>query len=934
MKNRRVRAVDPVVLGAVLVLAGLGALNLITIGASNLALRHVVIVGGGLVVMAVAARLGFARLPLLAWGMYALALAGLLAVLAGDGGARNARRWLDLGITTVQPSELAKVAVVLVLATLLGQGYTRRRFLVALGLAAAPVGLIVLQPDLSTALVLAAMAAFVVILARVPLVPLLPLFGAALAVLPMAVLFLEPYQLGRLQAFVSGERGASGPGWAMLQAEIAVAVGGLSGSADEPLHDLRVEYIPEAQHDLAFASIVHSWGLLAGVAVALAVLALVWRAALISRQAQLSEGALLAGGVAALLGVQTVVSIAANLGLAPHTGLPIPLFSYGGTAATSLLLAFGLVLAARRHTYTRWSLWDPPPERQRRPRFARVGALVLSANLFGLAYFTWHTQDVRSDELRAVSEEQMMRCLRLPAERGVIEDRNGEVLASNADQYDVRVLPGLFPDHNAGAVENLASMVDGSSDDLHDEFAGKGEELDVTVATVGPDAAAELIDADLPGVLVAPSERRDYPHGRLLGPMLGFVGVGTSEDMDRWPDLPLGATVGQAGLERQYDETLRGTDGEQCVYVDPQNRPVAAAGRTDPEPGGDVHLNLDLDLQEVANDAVATAMEESGGDVGAAVLMDARTGAVLAMAGIPAYDNNVYTPPIDRDRLQEEINAPGQPLFHQAIQHAAPPGSTFKLVTAAANAEYEALPPDRVVPTGASYTLGGHTFENWRPMPPQDLVQAIAWSNNVYFYDLAWKLGADRLTTVAQQLGAGERSGIDLPAESAGVLGTPESVEEAGGTWYPGATVVLGIGQGPVVATPLQVARWTAGIATGEMVTPQLAASSGDEEIEPSEPESLSFADRLDPVRDGMRAAGSGGTAALLNELPVDAGGKTGSAENPASPTSEPDSWFTAVAPIDDPDVVATVYVRGGGMGSTTSGPAALEILQAYFEQQ
>ncbi|NDL56123.1 cell division protein [Phytoactinopolyspora sp. XMNu-373] len=929
----RVRTVDLAVLGAVLVLAGLGTLNLITIGAESLALRHVAVIGVGISMLLIMARWGASRLPLIGWAMYIASLAGLLVVLAGDVGSRGARRWLDLGVVTVQPSELAKIGVVIVLATLLGPGYTRRRFIVALGLAGVPIGLIMLQPDLSTGLVLAAMTAFVVILARVPLLPLIPLFGAALAALPLAVLLLRPYQLGRIQAFVSGDREASGSGWAMLQAEIAVALGGVTGTSGEPLHDLRVTYIPEAEHDLAFASLVHSWGLAAGVAVAVAVLVLVWRVVLVGRQSRMPEAALLAGGVATLLGVQTVVSIAANLGLLPHTGLPIPLFSYGGTAALATLVALGLVLATRRESEKRWPLWDAPAGRRRRPRWARTAAMVLTANLFALSYFTWHTQDVRSEELRAVSEEQMTRCIRLPAERGQIVAADGTPLVNNSDRYDVRVLPGLFPDSDSDELGRLASLVDESPDDVQAVLDGRGGELDVTVASVLPDAAADIAAEEFPGVLVAPSERREYPHGRLLGPMLGYVGVGTPEDMDRWPDLPLGATVGRAGLEQQYDDVLRGQDGRQCIYVDPVGRPMAAAGRIDPEPGDDVELHLDLELQELADSLVRAAIDDVGGDVGAAVVMNPRTGAVLALAGAPAYDNNAYTPPIDWATLRAEIEAPGVPLLHQAVQHPAPPGSTFKLVTAAANAEHEIIPPNRVIPTGASYNLGGHSFANWRPMPPHNMIDAIAWSNNVYFYDLAWRLGPDRLISTAQQLGVGQRTGIDLPGESPGMLSTPESVEQAGGTWYGGATVILGIGQGPVVATPMQAARWTAGLATGEMVTPRLAATLGaDGEVETPDPEPLSFADQLGPVRDGMRAAVTGGTAAQLGVLPVEAGGKTGSAENPASPLDGPDSWFTAVAPLDDPEVVVTVYVRGGGMGSETSGPVARQLLEHYFD--
>jgi cell division protein FtsI/penicillin-binding protein 2 len=248
---------------------------------------------------------------------------------------------------------------------------------------------------------------------------------------------------------------------------------------------------------------------------------------------------------------------------------------------------------------------------------------------------------------------------------------------------------------------------------------------------------------------------------------------------------------------------------------------------------------------------------------------------------------------------------------------------------------YRAIPPSQVIPTGASFTLGDHTFGNWTNLPPQNLTQAIAWSNDVYFYKLAWKLGPERLTRVAAQLGVGQPTGIDLPGETAGYLGTPDSVQQAGGTWYPGSTVILGIGQGYVLASPLQDARWTAAIATGRLVTPHLGLAFASRRgslapLQIPKPKLLPFARRLGPVRDGMRLAASSGTAARLSGLPVPVGAKTGSSEDPASPNGKPDSWFTAVAPLDHPQIVVTSFVRGGGHGATTSGPVA-EAMLRYF---
>jgi len=373
------------------------------------------------------------------------------------------------------------------------------------------------------------------------------------------------------------------------------------------------------------------------------------------------------------------------------------------------------------------------------------------------------------------------------------------------------------------------------------------------------------------------------------------------------------------------------------MYVDPSGRPVGTGERVDPVRGHDLRLHLDLGLQQAATDALAQAMRTSGGDLGAAVVMDARTGGVLALASVPGYDNNVFEPPVDPVALaaQTEGTGPGRMLNH-AAQTAVPPGSTFKIVTAAANAASHVLSPDTVLAGGASYAYGGHTFANWQPMGGNSLLGAIQWSDNVYFYQLADLLGPERIATTAGELGAGSPTGIDLPNESAGFLGTPENVSDIGGAWYPGSTLLMGIGQGTVSSTPLQVARWTSGIASGAMVTPQLAAAYGPAEGVPvptEEPHRLSFADELGPVRAGMRASAAAGTAGQLASLPVPAGAKTGTAEDPSAPGKGLNAWFSAVVPFDAPEVVVTALVRGGGFGSATSGPVVKTLLERYLAE-
>ncbi len=437
----------------------------------------------------------------------------------------------------------------------------------------------------------------------------------------------------------------------------------------------------------------------------------------------------------------------------------------------------------------------------------------------------------------------------------------------------------------------------------------------------------------IPEVMVVQNPGRVYPYGALLGPVLGYTGVATAADAQRWPNLPLGEIVGRAGIEEEYDPILRGVDGQQCLYVDPAGVPVATAGSTPPVAGDNLALSIDLGLQVQLTADLAAGLAHSGGDIAGAVAMDPRNGQVLAMASLPAYDDNLFGPPVNAAAVGQLTAQPGQPLLEHVTQSVAPPGSTFKLVVASADAVYGVVPPAEVVPTGGSFTLAGHTFNNWSVLGPMDLSQSIAWSNDVYFYKLAWALGPDRIDQIGAELGVGQPSGIDLPGETGGYFGSPASVEKAGGHWYAGSTVILGIGQGYIAVSPLQDARWTAAVSTGALVTPRLglAAGSGSNGLLPlpvPPPQPLPFAAQLGPVQSGMVDAVTVGLAGQLGNLGVPAGAKTGSAQDPASPNGTVDSWFTAAAPLPDPSVIMTSFVRGGGDGATTSGPVVDEALQ------
>jgi cell division protein FtsI/penicillin-binding protein 2/cell division protein FtsW (lipid II flippase) len=927
----RPRARPDLLLGAALAgLAVLGFLNLDALQQRSLEYHQGVTVTLGVVLFVVLRRLPPAASARLGWSCYSLSVVLLAAVLLVGDSTYGARRWLTVGSSTLQPSELAKAGLILVLARVLGSSRSwLARLTLALLLAAVPIALVAVEPDLSTATVLAVTTVAMLVLGRIPLGAVAAIVVTAAVAAPLAEHVLQPYQAERLHAFLSGSRDVNGAGWTIQQAHIAFAWGGVSGHAPRALRLVLAEYLPARDTDLAFASLVEQWGIRAGTLAVVAAAVVVWRAAVSSRRAPSAGAALAGAGFAVLVATEVSVSVATNLGLLPTAGVPFPLLSYGGTAAV-VHIGFAGLLLGQRAEGERHRLWLAPRWRRRPPRFARAVALAVAAGLVAMLGFGVHLQRVRGPELRAAGLTQMTRCVTVPAPRGEITDRHGVPVAADRPADQVWVVPALVP---AGDLGRLAALVARSVPTIERLLTARGAGPFVPVATLPPAAARRVLAARLPGVRVVPVPDRYYPYGTLLGPVLGWTGVATPADLLRWPDLRLGATVGRAGLEQMYDPVLRGEDGRECVYVDPAGTPVAMAGEVAPRPGASLRLSIDLGLQRRFTTALAAAMR-TGADLAAGVAMDPRDGQVLALAGVPAYDDNVYGPPVRDRALARLARRPGSPLLEHATQVSAPPGSTFKLAVAAADMTHPVLPPGEVVPTGGSWTLAGHTFHNWRALPPQNLPQAIAWSNDVYFYKLAWSLGADRIIAAARRLGVGQPTGIDLPGEYAGYLGTPATVGRIGATWYSGSTVLLGIGQGYLTVTPLQDARWTAGVATGSLVTPHLGLAVGPgptalTRISWPAPDRLPFAGRLGPVRAGLRAAVTSGTALLLGSLPVPAGGKTGTAEDATAPGSHEDSWLSAVAPVGRPRLEATAFVHGGRGTEIASEP--VRAAMAYF---
>ncbi len=531
---RRAVVADAAAVLAALVLVGLGALNLDAAGEPGAAAAKLATAGTGTVLLVV---LALRRRPVtgaLAWSVYGATVALLLVALVAGIDVNGARRWITVGVLTLQPSELAKIAVPLMLAVVLDSARPSwRRFALAVPLAGVPIVLVARQPDLSTASLLVATTLAVLVLARVPARHLLPVLAAAVVAAPLALGLMHDYQLQRLGTFLTGSQSAEGPGWAVRQARLAIARGGWFGDHADPVHALAASYLPERETDLAPASLVSGWGLLAGALAVLAGLVILWRCALGAHTARTPAGRLLCGGFAVLLGIEVVVSVGGNLGLLPVAGVPFPILSAGGTATVVHLAALGLALGARRDGAHR-RLWNPSG--LTRPRLVRTAAGAVTVLLVVVAGYGVTAVVAQRPALGAAGVDQMTRCLTLPAPRGAIVDRHGALLAGDAGDVDVRVVPVLLrSDH--GAVDRLAGMLARRPVDLHRLLdTASADRIGLDLGVVPGPVGDEVTRAGFPGVATTAAPRRSYPTGPVLAPVLGWVGVATPS---RPPGTPI-----------------------------------------------------------------------------------------------------------------------------------------------------------------------------------------------------------------------------------------------------------------------------------------------------------------------------------------------------------------------------------------------------------
>ena len=551
----------------------------------------------------------------------------------------------------------------------------------------------------------------------------------------------------------------------------------------------------------------------------------------------------------------------------------------------------------------------------------------------------WYHQIIRAEHYERLAENNRLRVLRLDAPRGLIYDRSGRILVENTPTF--RLMIDRSASSDLGASLAFAAGILGREErELRaalERHRGVAREVPVLLAEdleLTQVARFEVSEPEHPEFEISTSRRRLYRHSFQTAHVVGYLGEPTPAEHDRDDSLAAGDLVGRSGVELLRDRRLRGNHGERIVVVDSRGRLMGEdVRRADAEPGESVTLTIDLRLQQLAESLLADK-------AGAIVALDPRDGAVRAMVSSPSFDPNRFAGRLSQEDWDRIVHAPGKPLQNRAIQNTYPPGSVFKIVMAVAGLAEGLLDPEERVYCSGATRLYDRRWRCWqrRGHGFVDLRGALQHSCDTYFYRQGVKIGIEVIAAYARRLGLGGRTGVELPGESEGLVPDPEwSRDRRGYPWYPGETVSVAIGQGPLLTSPLQVAVMTAAVANGGFrVRPYLVAGGG----EPPEPLGLD-AEVIAFVAEALANVVANGTGRSARTPVVAVAGKTGTAQVVAQETwirSEdlpPDqadhAWFTSYAPVDAPELVVVVFVENGGRGSEAAAPLARELIEDHF---
>jgi len=567
---------------------------------------------------------------------------------------------------------------------------------------------------------------------------------------------------------------------------------------------------------------------------------------------------------------------------------------------------------------------------------------VVSVALVGILGQLWYLQVLEGVRLQELSDKNRIRVRPVAAPRGILFDRNGLALVDNRPAFTLSLIPREMGDERDTVLARLSILLKiplreleealdrVPADSLRPVRVRRGLSLEEVTRV-------EERKLELPGAVVEVEPQRVYPTSTFAAHILGYVREVSDEQM-RQGRYRRGDMIGQSGLERILDEYLRGRDGGERIEVDALGRPVQVMRREEPNPGAQVITTVDRRIQEAAERAMA-------GRTGAVVVMDPRSGDILALVSSPAFPLDRFTGNLEKEEWLKLVRDPLTPLMNRALQSQYAPGSVFKVIVSAAGLQEGTLTPmDRTYCNG-EYHLGQWTFKDWKDggHGHVDLRSAIAQSCNIFFYQAGFKVGPEAISRYARAFGLGAASGIDLGGEKPGLVPWIDGRRRGDGrAWQAGDTVNMAIGQGPLLVTPMQVARMMAAVANGGILwRPRLVqrVERVDGSIAYSAPTRATGHVDISPVvwgflRQALTAVVNEGTGLQARIPGLDIAGKTGTAQSVANSDSakgQDHAWFASFAPAADPEVVVVVLVERGGKGGQVAAPIARQIYQAIF---
>jgi len=645
-----------------------------------------------------------------------------------------------------------------------------------------------------------------------------------------------------------------------------------------------------------------------------------------------------------------------------------------------------------------------------------------------LATQLWNLQVIQGKRYSELADANRFRLIQVPASRGVMYDRNGELLVRNRPVYNVIIIPAYLPDNataEAKIFARLSELLDlpittqveptlGYNNGYfqaitHHQYNRQLRQqivnprsrqyarsplgirdaanqnrvfapfVPVTIATdVDPDIVAQIEEEriDLPGVIIEVEPSRDYLLGPLTSHMLGYTGPIPAEqyaDFYETKGYDLTDKVGLAGLEAEYESWLRGIKGLESIEVDVTGRKVRTVSKSiEARPGHNLRLTIDAGLQETTTEALQEALDETGSEQGVAIAINPQNGEILAMVSLPSFDNNMFSQGITPRELALLSENPRNPLVNHAIAGLYPPGSTFKIIPAAGALQERTVTPETTFfDEGILYLPNRFEPDNLDLAQPfycwlrtghgeVNILSALAYSCDVYFYQIGGGyepteyegLGLERMAKYAEMFGLGAPTGLDLPGELGGLVPNKKWKRlNYAETWLTGDTYNMSIGQGFVLATPLQMVNAYAAIGNGgTLYQPYLVKEildADDNVVKTIEPEVIRQLD-VDPqfiqlIQQGLRAVveWDQGTAHENFDVPgIAAAGKTGTAEycdeypqclDRDGRVKTSHAWFTSYAPAYNPEIATVVFIYGGGEGSATAIPVTNKILRYYF---